>query len=126
MHKDMRDIIAENVRYYRRKSGMKRDELANRAHIVYACLMKIERGQTLPRLDTLECLAQALDLQTAQLLVPQTECSPELSGNQCLKKFIQFSDEEQRLAVQLIEAARRQGYTQKRKSPFSSSEPVKL
>lgn len=111
MHKDIRSIIAENVIYYRRKNGLKRDELANRAHIVYACLMKIERAQTLPRLDTLECLANALGLQTAQLLIPITEPAPELSGNQCLKKFIQFSDEEQRLAVLLIETARKAGST---------------
>ena len=115
MHKDIRSIIAENVIYYRRKNGLKRDELANRAHIVYACLMKIERAQTLPRLDTLECLANALGLQTAQLLIPITEPVPELSGNQCLKKFIQFSDEEQRLAVLLIETARKAG---------SISEPI--
>lgn len=126
MHKDMRDIIAENVRYYRIKSGMKREELANKAHIVYACLMKIERGKTLPRLDTLDCLAQALDLQTAQLLVPHTEPSLELSGNQCLKKFIQFSEEEQRLAVQLIETAHNAAGRPKKEDPFPSSESTEF
>jgi transcriptional regulator with XRE-family HTH domain len=110
MYEDIREIISKNVKYYREKSGMKREEFAQGAHIVYACLMKIERGKTLPRLDTLECIANALGLQTAQLLISRSEPEPDLSGNQCLKKFIQFSDEEQRLAVQLIETARKTGY----------------
>ena len=124
MHEDMRDIIAKNIKYYRQKSGMKREELANKAHIVYACLMKIERGQTLPRLDTLECLANALGLQTAQLLISRTEPVMDLSGNQCLKKFIQFSDEEQRLAVSLIETARRTG-SMLREEGFCPLQPTK-
>ncbi len=62
------DIIAINVKKYRLKSGMKKNELAEKAGINSDSVSKIEDAETAMELETLCRLAYALKVRPTQLL----------------------------------------------------------
>lgn len=56
------------LRWWRKRRGWTQAELARRAHVTQAMVSGIERGQTLPRLSTLQKIARALDTRPRNLL----------------------------------------------------------
>ncbi|MDI7246196.1 MAG: helix-turn-helix transcriptional regulator [Bacillota bacterium] len=61
-------ISGERVRAARRAKGLTLVDLASRARLSYSYLSEIERGAKSPSLDTLSRLADALDLNRAELV----------------------------------------------------------
>src|SRR5262249_33044926 len=61
------NVIGQNVARLRLDRSMSQDEVASRAHISRLALGKIERGEVVPRAETLNALARALGTSTAQL-----------------------------------------------------------
>lgn len=68
--------LADNVRKYRRRSGLSQEELAHAAGVSPGTVRKVEQGGTV-RMETLHILARALGVTTATLLAPD---APEPVG----------------------------------------------
>lgn len=60
--------IRENLKLFRKKKKLTQKQLANNSGVSYSMVSKLESGeQTNPSLDTLELLADALDITVSQL-----------------------------------------------------------
>ena len=62
-------MIAENIKKYRGKLGLTQEALARKADISYNTIIKIEsKGITDPRMETLNKLADALEVSIDELV----------------------------------------------------------
>ena len=68
----IREILALNLKEYRRKSGFTQEKLAEKAGISANYLSMVEISRKFPTPEMLDRLAQALNIQTFQLLDPST------------------------------------------------------
>jgi transcriptional regulator with XRE-family HTH domain len=59
---------AAQIREAREAAGLTQLELAEKAHLTQATISRIEAGTIVPRLDTLQRIADALGTSTAALL----------------------------------------------------------
>jgi transcriptional regulator with XRE-family HTH domain len=66
---DLRKIVGENVRGFRRQQGLPREELCEMANISLNHLGAIERGEENVTLDTLSKLGIALGIESYVLLL---------------------------------------------------------
>ena len=66
----IREILALNLKEYRRKSGLTQEKLAEKAGISSNYLSMVEISRKFPTPEMLDRLAQALDIQTFQLFDP--------------------------------------------------------
>ena len=60
-------IIGENVRFYRKERKLTQTELGNKAAMTQQGIGAIEKGKNMPPLDTLEALANSLDVSMSDL-----------------------------------------------------------
>lgn len=61
--------IAENLKKYRKKSGVSQDKLSKLADVTYNTIIKLESGATKnPRVETLQLIAVALGVSVDDLL----------------------------------------------------------
>jgi transcriptional regulator with XRE-family HTH domain len=65
---DVRQIVGENIRRYRREKGLSQAEVANRMGVDRAYISGLELGQRNPTVVTLWHAAQALDVEVHLLL----------------------------------------------------------
>jgi transcriptional regulator with XRE-family HTH domain len=65
---DVRQIVGENIRRYRREKGLSQAEMANRMGVDRAYISGLELGQRNPTVITLWHAAQALDVEVHMLL----------------------------------------------------------
>jgi transcriptional regulator with XRE-family HTH domain len=65
---DVRQIVGENIRRYRREKGLSQAEMANRMGVDRAYISGLELGQRNPTVITLWHAAQALDVEVHLLL----------------------------------------------------------
>lgn len=65
---DIRNILARNLRLHRQKSGLSQEELAHRAGINRTYISTIERCVYAVSVDILARLAEALNVDAADLL----------------------------------------------------------
>ena len=68
----IREILAINLKEYRRKSGFTQEKLAEKAGISANYLSMVEISRKFPTPEMLDRLAQALNIQTFQLFDPST------------------------------------------------------
>ena len=68
----IREILALNLKEYRRKSGFTQEKLAEKAGISANYLSMVEISRKFPTPEMLDRLAQALNIQTFQLFNPST------------------------------------------------------
>lgn len=68
---DVRQIVGENVRRYRREKGLSQQEVANRMGDGRAYISGLELGQRNPTVLTLGHAAQALGVEVHLLLETQ-------------------------------------------------------
>ncbi len=61
--------VGERVRRFRESAGLTQEELARAAHIGRVTLVRLENGEQSPRFRTLKAVAEALGMDTADLLV---------------------------------------------------------
>jgi transcriptional regulator with XRE-family HTH domain len=74
---DIKEIFAENLRKIRRKRGLTQEKLAEKANMSLQYLALLEIARKFPSGEMLERLANALDIETYELLAvapsPQNE-----------------------------------------------------
>jgi len=74
---DIKEIFAENLRKIRRKKGLTQEKLAEKANMSLQYLALLEIARKFPSGEMLERLANALDIETYELLAvapsPQNE-----------------------------------------------------
>ena len=64
----MREILAENVRSYRRRNGVSQDEFAHQCGLHRTYIGSVERCERNVTLATLELLAKAMGVPVSALL----------------------------------------------------------
>lgn len=69
----IREVLARNLRRYRREAGLSQEELAHRAEIDRTYISSIERCQYAASVDVVERLARELDVKPAALLDDRTK-----------------------------------------------------
>jgi transcriptional regulator with XRE-family HTH domain len=67
---DIREILALNLKEYRRKNGFTQEKLAEKAGISANYLSMVEISRKFPTPEMLDRLARALNIQTFQLFDP--------------------------------------------------------
>lgn len=84
----IRNIIAKNVKKYRKLNLLTQEELAEAADVSNTYIANIECGQTWISDKTLEKIANALHLEEYLLFIPETEMSPDLIEDR--QKMIEY------------------------------------
>ncbi len=79
----LRESFVANVRFYRKKSGLSQQELAEKCGIATNYLSEIERGQKFPSIEIIEKLSGSLDVPAYLFFV---EGSAALDEDLILKK----------------------------------------
>jgi transcriptional regulator with XRE-family HTH domain len=65
---EIREILATNLRRYRKAAGLNQEELAHRVGIDRTYVSSLERRVYAASIDLLDRLAKALDIEAADLL----------------------------------------------------------
>ena len=68
-NKQYKTNVGENIYYWRKLKGIKQDDLAARVGISAAALSNIENGVSQPHIGRMEEIADALEIEVAQLLI---------------------------------------------------------
>ena len=76
----IREILAANLRRYRRTAGLSQEELAHRADIDRTYVSSLERCQYAASIDVLDRLAHELGVDAADLLRRPTAAMDNASG----------------------------------------------
>jgi len=61
-------MLSDNIRILRKQKGFTQEELAIRLHVVRQTVSKWEKGLSVPDADTLQRLAELLEVEVRQLL----------------------------------------------------------
>lgn len=69
--KDIKEILAENVRIYRNINGLSQEQLAEISGLHRTYIGSVERRERNVTLNTLICLAKALNTSVPNLLTKQ-------------------------------------------------------
>lgn len=87
--------IGETIRNFRLEKGMSQGDIEKRTGLLRCYLSRVENGHTIPSLDTLAKIANAMDVPLAQFFVePVTE-------NGTAKTVPQLGEEEVRFLTQI-------------------------
>jgi len=97
-------LIAQQIRDWRIYYGLKQSELQARSGLAHNAISRIETGEVEPRLDTLERLAQALEISVEQLQFRKPPLKTELNKGVDIKDI---SNRLERLSPDRREAAMR-------------------
>ncbi|MBD5535909.1 MAG: helix-turn-helix transcriptional regulator [Lachnospiraceae bacterium] len=74
--KDIRYIIADNVRLYRKQRNLTQLELAERADLSVDSIKRVERGSRTMSLENFMRIADALDVSVSHLLYESLDRTP--------------------------------------------------
>jgi transcriptional regulator with XRE-family HTH domain len=83
---NIREILAENIKRYRKKLGITQPELAERADISTNFIGMIEQKRKFPSPELLDRIAKALNIETSELFV--TSASPQAELRQLHKEIL--------------------------------------
>jgi len=75
---DIKEIFAENLRKIRRKKGLTQEKLAEKANMSLQYLALLEIARKFPSGEMLERLANALDIESYELLAVASSANNEL------------------------------------------------
>jgi len=75
---DIKEIFAENLKKIRRKKGLTQEKLAEKANMSLQYLALLELARKFPSGEMLERLANALDIETYELLAVAPSANNEL------------------------------------------------
>jgi transcriptional regulator with XRE-family HTH domain len=67
---EIREVLAENLRRYRKERGLSQEELAHRADIDRTYVSSLERCQYAAGIDVVDRLARELGVETWKMLRP--------------------------------------------------------
>ena len=63
-------MINENIKHFRKTRGMSQEEMAVKLNVVRQTVSKWEKGLSVPDADMLSKLADVLEINVSELLVP--------------------------------------------------------
>jgi len=87
----LRQILATNLKEHRKTLGLSQEKLAEMAGLSWQTINSIECHRTWVSDKTLENLADALRIETFQLLLPvKTAISKPISPNEAVKKLVKI------------------------------------
>lgn len=89
---NIKEILGNNIKYYREIRKMSQEELAYRANMGAAHLGNIERGHNNPTLTTLYKIARALEVDMEQLL-EGNDASPRKQERSRMEPYNRFYKE---------------------------------
>jgi len=72
MDAKLNGIVAENIKRYRKLSGLSQEELGEKAGLHRTYIGSVERGERNITLDSLEEIANALHIAPVQLVIEDT------------------------------------------------------
>ena len=90
--KDIKYIIADNVRLYRKKQNSTQFELSEKAELSVDSIKRIEHGSRIMSLENFMRIADALDVPLSYFMyenlnqIPITECILNILNNKCGKQ----------------------------------------
>ena len=87
--------IGETIRNYRLQKGMSQGDIEKRTGLLRCYLSRVENGHTIPSLDTLAKIAQAMDLALASFFADQA------ADNGHAKSAPQLTEDEVRFLTQI-------------------------
>jgi len=67
---EIKDILANNLKYFRIQRQFSQAQLAEKANISVTFLSNIERGKMFPKVETLSRLTESLDVEVYELFRP--------------------------------------------------------
>ena len=99
--------IGNTIRNYRLQKGMSQGDIEKRTGLLRCYLSRVENGHTIPSLDTLAKIANAMDLPLSQFFADAghnngSKGSPQLSDDE-----VRFLSQIRRYAVSLNESDRK-------------------
>ena len=77
-NEELRAILGANLRKFRNRREWSQMELAERANISMNFLSEIERGLKWPYPETLQSLADSLEVEVYELFRPKNEADPDI------------------------------------------------
>jgi transcriptional regulator with XRE-family HTH domain len=98
--------IGATIRTYRLQKGMSQGDIEKRTGLLRCYLSRVENGHTVPSLETLQKIANALDLQLAEFFSDET-VAREMSSLRLSEDEIRFLTQIQRYASRLSENDRK-------------------
>lgn len=98
--------IGVTIRGFRQQKGMSQGDIEKRTGLLRCYLSRVENGHTVPSLDTLKKIADALDLQLAEFFAEESE-TKEIFGLNLNAEEIRFLTQVQRYSANLSESDRR-------------------
>jgi transcriptional regulator with XRE-family HTH domain len=98
--------IGATIRTYRLQKGMSQGDIEKRTGLLRCYLSRVENGHTVPSLETLQKIANALDLQLAEFFSDET-VSREMSSLRLSEEEIRFLTQIQRYSSRLSENDRK-------------------
>jgi transcriptional regulator with XRE-family HTH domain len=98
--------IGSTIRSYRLQKGMSQGDIEKRTGLLRCYLSRVENGHTVPSLETLQKIAQALELQLAQFFSDQV-VSQEMSTLRLSEEEIRFLTQIQRYSSRLSDNDRK-------------------
>lgn len=84
--KDIRYIIADNVRLYRKRENLTQADLAERADLSLDSIKRIESGKRTMSLENFLRISDALNVSLSYLLYDQVDKIPEMERIHCILK----------------------------------------
>lgn len=101
-------IIGDRIRLLRTERGFSIEELAEKADVNTTNLGRIERGETIPKLDSIEKIVNALDITFEELfkhVQPSTKANDENDNNMALliNRLNSLNPSEQKEVLSLFE-----------------------
>ncbi|MHB1700675.1 MAG: helix-turn-helix domain-containing protein [Acidobacteriaceae bacterium] len=98
--------IGTTIRTYRLQKGMSQGDIEKRTGLLRCYLSRVENGHTVPSLETLSKIAEALDMPLAQFFADNT-ISRELSSLQLSPEEVRYLAQVQRYSANLSDSDRR-------------------
>lgn len=94
------------IRGFRLQKGMSQGDIEKRTGLLRCYLSRVENGHTVPSLDTLNKIAQALDIPLAQFF-SETSLSQEMDSGRLNDEELRFLNQIRRYSMNLNESDRK-------------------
>ncbi|HEX3471964.1 MAG TPA: helix-turn-helix transcriptional regulator [Silvibacterium sp.] len=98
--------IGTTIRGYRLQKGLSQGDIEKRTGLLRCYLSRVENGHTVPSLDTLAKIAQALDLPLAQFFV-EDSLGRELNTQKLTDDELRFLTQIRRYSTNLNDSDRK-------------------
>ena len=98
--------IGETIRNYRLQKGMSQGDIEKRTGLLRCYLSRVENGHTIPSLDTLSKIANALDMPLSQFFA-EDSLAQDLDTTRLNDEELRFLSQIRRYSTNLNESDRK-------------------